>query len=80
MGRTVTAVNHVVFVGVAVLQSITGVIVGAFPEASGDGVPETAYRAVFVFLALCMVIALALYLRSEDVRPSEERECARQAG
>ncbi|MBT6116805.1 MAG: MFS transporter [Rhodospirillaceae bacterium] len=79
VGRTVTAVNLVVFVGVAALQSATGILVGAFPEAAGGGAPEIAYRAVFAFLALCMIVALALYLRSEDVKPSEEKNRALQA-
>ena len=80
VGRTVTAINLVVFAGVSILQAATGVVVGAFAPTVDGSAPEIAYRAVFAFLALCMLVALALYLRSEDVKPSEERSRAERVG
>ena len=72
VGRAVTTVNLVTFVGVAVWQALTGLIVGAF-AAPGEPAPEIAYRAVFAFLAGVLALALMLYRRVEDVPPSRDR-------
>ncbi len=55
--------------GPAVLQSITGLIVGAVP-AEGEAAPLLAYRALFGFLALVVGVALLGYARLPDARPS----------
>jgi predicted MFS family arabinose efflux permease len=54
-GRVMTTVTSFIIGGVAVFQAATGFIVGAFLDASG--VPtESAYRLMFGFLALAMVV------------------------
>ena len=73
VGRALTTVNCVIFVGVGVIQVATGFIVGAFPTSPEGAAPEIAYRAVFGFLAFVVLVALALYARTEDARPSQDR-------
>ena len=66
VGRGLTLQNVAVFFGVATMQSVTGLIVGRF-TAVGEAAPEIAYRSVFGFLALMIVISLVLYLPARDV-------------
>ena len=73
VGRAVTMVNFVNFTGVAVMQALTGFIVGALTRA-GDAPPEIAYRAVFGFLAVTVIIALFFYRRIGDAKPSEDKD------
>ena len=68
VGRGLTLQNVAVFFGVAAMQSATGFIVGRFTEV-GEAAPEIAYRSVFGFLALMIVVSLALYLPVRDVEP-----------
>jgi hypothetical protein len=63
-----TVQNLAAFLGVAVLQSASGVIVGEFSEASGAA-GEDAYCAVFGFLAAVTLVGLMLYLPVRDVQP-----------
>ena len=67
VGRGLTLQNVAVFFGVTAMQSATGFIVGAFAEA-GEAAPDIAYRSVFGFLALMIVVSLLLYLPVRDVR------------
>ncbi len=69
VGRAVTMVNFAGFTGVAAMQMVTGLIIGAFPAENGAA-PEVAYRVVFGFLAAAVVLALAAYVRVDDARPS----------
>ncbi len=71
MGRGLTAQNLAVMLGVFVVQSLCGVIIGAFEPEAGQA-PEIAYRAAFGFLAVCLAIGLALYSRISDVAPRSE--------
>ena len=71
VGRAVTMVNFVNFTGVAVMQVLTGFIVGALSKA-GDAPPEIAYRAVFGFLAATVIVALIFYRRIGDSKPSRD--------
>ena len=66
VGRGLTLQNLAVFLGVFVIQSITGFIVGSFSDLS-HGAPEIAYRAVFGFLAVVTLGAVVIYLRANDV-------------
>ena len=59
------------FLGVFAIQAASGFIIGQFPQ-DGGAAPETAYRAVFGFLAVMTLVALAIYVRIRDVRPREE--------
>jgi MFS family permease len=72
VGRALTTVNCVIFVGVGIIQVATGFIVGAFPTSAEGAAPEIAYRAVFGFLAVVVVVALVLYARTQDARPSHD--------
>ena len=67
VGRGLTLQNVAVFFGVATMQSATGLIVGRFTEI-GEAAPDVAYRSVFGFLALMIVLSLVLYLPVRDVR------------
>ena len=67
VGRGLTLQNVAVFFGVATMQSVTGLVVGHFTDV-GEAAPEVAYRSVFGFLALMIVVSLALYLPARDVR------------
>ncbi len=69
VGRAITVVNFVNFTGVSVMQVVTGFIVGALSTA-GEPAPETAYRAVFGFLAAAVIVALLFYRRIGDAKPS----------
>jgi MFS family permease len=73
VGRAVTMVNFVNFTGVAVMQAVTGFIVGALSPAAGAS-PEIAYRAVFGFLAATVITALIYYRRIGDAKPSEDQD------
>ena len=66
VGRGLTLQNVAVFFGVATIQSATGFIVGRFTQV-GEAAPDVAYRSVFGFLALMIVISLLLYLPVRDV-------------
>jgi sugar phosphate permease len=65
MGRGLTLQNLAVFLGVAALQSASGLIVGGFAPA-GAAAPEAAYRTVFGFLALCLVAAAAVFATAKE--------------
>ena len=67
VGRGLTLQNVAVFFGVATMQSATGFIVGRFTEV-GEAAPDIAYRSVFGFLAVMIVVSLVLYLPVRDVR------------
>ena len=68
-GRGMAMLAIALMGGPAILQSVTGLIIGAFPADSGAA-PVDAYRAVFGFLAATVLLALLAYLRLPDVRPS----------
>lgn len=72
VGRGITVVNLGTFIGVAVMQVATGLIVGAFSAADGSA-PELAYRLVFAYMAAVTALVLLFYSRIRDTRPSEER-------
>jgi predicted MFS family arabinose efflux permease len=65
VGRGLTLENLAVFLGVFVLQSASGLIIGAF-QSPGRIAPEAAYRAVFAFLALCLVLAGLVFATAKE--------------
>ncbi|BBK32028.1 putative MFS family arabinose efflux permease [Stella humosa] len=71
-GRGLTVLNMSTMLGVALGQTMSGVIVGAFPAVDG-AYPEAAYRCVFAYLACVLVLGLLAYTRVADVRPSDQR-------
>ena len=73
IGRTVTSVNTSMMGGVAILQMVTGAIVGLVAVASGTGAEGGAYAVVFGSLAVIILVASLIYARAEDRRPSQDR-------
>jgi len=67
VGRGLTVQNTATFVGVFVMQWASGIIIGAYRDAVDPALP---YRLVFAFLGVSTLIALIVYLRIEDARPS----------
>ena len=79
IGRGMATVNSAVMLGVACMQTLSGVIIGAFEPLADGARSETAYRALFAVLAVVLSVAVAIYSRSEDVKPSDEMRARRQA-
>jgi hypothetical protein len=64
--------------GVACMQTLSGIIIGAFEPLANGARAEEAYRALFGTLTLVLIAAVAIYSRSQDVKPSEEMKLAKQ--
>src|SRR3954451_8512199 len=77
IGRGIATINTSVMLGVACMQTLSGLIVGAFEPLASGARTETAYRALFGTLTLVLIIAVAIYSRSQDVKPSDEMRAAR---
>jgi predicted MFS family arabinose efflux permease len=72
IGRGIATINTFVMLGVACMQSLSGIIVGAFEPLADGARSETAYRALFGVLTVVLITAVAIYSRAQDVRPSDE--------
>lgn len=72
IGRGIATINTAVMLGVACMQTLSGIIVGAFEPLADGARSETAYRALFGVLTLVLITAVSIYSRSQDVRPSDE--------
>ncbi len=68
IGRAGTTLNMTSIIGIALMQGLFGLIVGAFPGAHGAA-PALAYRLGFGAMAVSVALSLVLYTRSTDVRP-----------
>jgi MFS family permease len=68
VGRGISLLNMGGMAGAGTMQYIAGVIIGQF-AAPGAPAPPGAYRTLFAFLAVCLVLALLAYSRIADVRP-----------
>ncbi|MFQ5534810.1 MAG: MFS transporter [Sphingomonadales bacterium] len=71
VGRGMTVNNMINMGGVAVLQILTGFLIGIFPSTDGVA-PESAYRLVFAALGGMLALALPFYIGSEDAAPRTE--------
>src|SRR6478752_7129704 len=71
IGRGIATINTAVMLGVACMQTLSGVILGAFEPLADGARSETAYRALFGVLAAVLIVAVAIYSRSQDVRHSD---------
>lgn len=71
VGRAVTTLNMAAFLGTATLQATSGWIVRGFQLPDGH-IPEQGYRWLYAFLALTVLLALAVYSTSKEARPSED--------
>ena len=78
IGRGMAVMNATVMLGVACMQSLSGVILGAFTPMADGARSEEAYRTLFGFMCLVLIAALSVYGRVADIKPSEELR-ARQA-
>jgi predicted MFS family arabinose efflux permease len=78
IGRGIATINTFVMLGVACMQTLSGIIIGAFEPLAGGGRTETAYRALFGVLTVVLIAAVAIYSRSQDVRPSDEMRARRR--
>jgi len=72
IGRGMATINTSVMLGVACMQSLSGVILGMFEPLADGARSELAYRSLFGFMAVVLVVAVVIYGRSVDVKPSEE--------
>src|SRR4051812_21430357 len=72
IGRGIATINTSVMLGVACMQTLSGIILGAFEPIAGGVRTETAYRTLFGVLTVVLLAAVAIYSRSQDVKPSEE--------
>jgi predicted MFS family arabinose efflux permease len=72
IGRGIATINTAVMLGVACMQTLSGIIVGAFQPLADGARTETAYRALFAVLTVVLIVAVTIYSRSQDVRPSDE--------
>jgi predicted MFS family arabinose efflux permease len=72
IGRGIATINTFVMLGVACMQTLSGIIIGAFEPLAGGARSETAYRALFGVLTMVLIAAVAVYSRSRDVKPSDE--------
>ena len=72
IGRGMSTLNTAVMLGVACMQTLSGIILGAFEPLADGARSETAYRALFGVLTVVLITAVAIYSRSRDVRPSDE--------
>ncbi len=78
IGRGIATINTSVMLGVACMQTLSGIIIGAFEPLADGARTETAYHALFGVLAVVLIVAVAIYSRSRDVRPSDEMRARRQ--
>ena len=76
IGRGMATINTSLMFVVACMQSISGIVVGAFEPLVSGARTETAYRALFGVLTVVLIVAIAIYSRSQDVKPSEQMKAS----
>lgn len=76
IGRGMSTMNTCVMLGVACMHTLSGVILGQFALTADGARSELAYRALFGFMACVLVVAVSVYSRVLDVRPSDELRAA----
>jgi predicted MFS family arabinose efflux permease len=72
IGRGIATMNTCVMLGVACMQTLSGVILGAFEPMADGARSELAYRSLFGFMCAVLLVAVSVYSRVADVRPSDE--------
>ena len=78
IGRGIATINTTVMLGVACMQTFSGIVVGAFEPLASGARTEAAYRALFGVLSAVLIVAVAIYSRSQDVKPSEQMRDSQQ--
>lgn len=79
IGRGMSTMNTSVMLGVACMQSLSGMILGAFLPMADGSRSEIAYRTLFGFMCVVLLAAVTVYAQAPDRRPSDEMR-ARAAG
>ncbi|CAN5677972.1 MFS transporter [soil metagenome] len=72
IGRGIATMNTSVMLGVACMQTLSGTILGAFKPLADGARSEEAYRTLFGFMCVVLLVAVSIYSRVRDVRPSDE--------
>jgi predicted MFS family arabinose efflux permease len=72
IGRGMATMNTSVMLGVACMQTLSGVILGTFEPLADGARSEIAYRTLFGFMCCVLLVAVTIYSRSADIRPSDE--------
>lgn len=80
IGRGMATLNTSVMLGVACMQSISGVILGAFTPLADGSRSDVAYRTLFGVMCVVLVIAVAVYAQVADRKPSDEMRARQKAG
>ncbi|OFX02699.1 MAG: hypothetical protein A3D94_01070 [Alphaproteobacteria bacterium RIFCSPHIGHO2_12_FULL_66_14] len=78
IGRGMATMNTSVMLGVGCMQTLSGIILGAFAPLPDGARTEAAYRTLFGFMCAVLLVAVAVYSRAADIKPSDELR-ARQA-
>ena len=60
IGRGIATMNTSVMLGVACMQTLSGMILGAFEPLPGGARTEIAYRSLFGFLTVILIAAVAV--------------------
>jgi predicted MFS family arabinose efflux permease len=81
IGRGIATINTSVMLGVACMQTFSGVVIGAFEPLADGARSEAAYRALFGVLSAVLLVAVSIYSRSQDIKPSDQmRDSQHQRG
>jgi predicted MFS family arabinose efflux permease len=72
IGRGMATMNTSVMLGVACMQTLSGLILGAFAPLPDGARSESAYRTLFGFMCAVLLVAAFVYGRAADIRPSDE--------
>ena len=72
IGRGMATMNTSVMLGVACLQTLSGLILGSFAPLADGTRSELAYRSLFGVMSMVLLVAVSIYSLSRDVRPSDE--------
>ena len=72
IGRGMATMNTSVMLGVACMQTLSGIILGSFTPLADGTRSEIAYRGLFGFMCIVLLVAVAIYSRVADIRPSDE--------
>ena len=73
IGRGMATVNATVMLGVACMQTVSGVILGQFAPLASGARSDIAYRSLFGFMAVVLIVAVSVYSRAPDAKPSAGR-------
>jgi predicted MFS family arabinose efflux permease len=72
IGRGMATMNTSVMLGVACMQTLSGIILGAFAPLADGARSAVAYRTLFAVMVVVLVVATAVYARVPDRKPSDE--------